>query len=138
MGVAKILKDGDEVAEARFFARLVLGKTAEGTQRWPGVDELDCYYFPKLNLSPPATFRHLAGMALTGFLDNTSLMIGKNILGPMRYVHGRSEVMKGSHTVSAVLLVKVTGSVDPGLWTTYLPDIYRCFTATWQPGQENA
>jgi len=128
-----ILKSGDEVATADRFAHVVFSRPI-----WEGIDVLDCFYFARLSLSPPVTFRHLAGEALTAFLDNTTLVVGDQLHEPMRYIHGRSEVMKGKHDVTAVLLAKVTGSVEPGRWLTYLPEIYKRFMAEWNPGIENA
>lgn len=133
MAEISILKDGDEVATADRVARVVFAKPI-----WEGIRVLTCFYFNRLFLSPPVTFRHLAGEALIKFLDNTNLVIDDAIYEPMRYVHGRSEVMKGKHEVTAVLLARVEGSVEPLQWMSYLPEIYQRFMAEWSPGSENA
>jgi hypothetical protein len=133
MSEISILQNGAEVATADRVAHVVFPKGL-----WPGVDMLDCYYFGRLSLSPPVTFRHLSGEALIKFLDNTTLVIEDVLHEPMRYVHGRSEVMKGKHEVTAVLLAKVTGSVDQMSWMSYMPEIYKRFMAEWDPTAENA
>jgi hypothetical protein len=133
MAEISILKNGDEVATADRVAGVAFSKPI-----WEGIKTLSCFYFNRLSLSPPVTFRHLAGEALIKFLDNTTLVIDDAIHEPMRYVHGRSEVMKGKHEVTAVLLAKMEGFVEPLQWMSYLPDIYQRFMAEWSAGSENA
>jgi|WetSurSiteA1Bulk_404760.scaffolds.fasta_scaffold11402_3 hypothetical protein len=102
------------------------------------VDRL--FYFHKISLNPPVMFEHLSGMSLSTFLDHSEVTIqtgeGKQVWSDLRYVHGRSEVMRGSHEVTSVLLAKLkdekipTNAGEETFWLTQLPDIYREFMKT--------
>lgn len=98
---------------------------------WKGIKYVFCNYFPRFQLSPPLTFEHLAGESLGRFLDHSTLFIdGVPSRINIRYIHGRSEVMRASNTVSAVLLgtpVTHGNDLSDQEWLTYLPDIYRKF-----------
>jgi len=100
---------------------------------WEGAEQISCYYFTHISLSPPIMFEHLSGTGLGNFLNGTSLLEDGNVVNTyLRYVHGKSEAMKGKHTVSAVLLARP----DPGnmveiAWMTYLPSIYKKFLESY-------
>jgi len=124
-------KDGRAVATAKMMRTAILSGEAS-----PVGDSLNLFFFPTIDLSPPVVFEHLAGKALSGFLEMCGLEV--KVRGepaerhePLRYVHGRTETMKGRHRVSSVLLAKVMSPdpVDMGLWVTSLPDIYTKFLA---------
>lgn len=131
-----IWRDGMKVAEAESYTLTPLDK-AEG---WPGVRSLQQFFFPRIKMSPPVAFEHLAGAALKGFFDWSELRIGEEIHQGLRYVHGRSEVMKGKHSVGSVLLVKpiFSASIPDATWLSYLPDIYRRFLASYDPAAKKA
>lgn len=100
------------------------------------AESLSLFFFPSIKLSPTVVFEHLAGKALGGFLEGSGLELkvdGKveEWHEPLRYVHGRTETMRGRHKVSSVLLAKITHPepVDEVLWLANLPTIYTKFLA---------
>lgn len=128
--LVKISKDKRHVATAN---KMVWQKSEH-----PLVSDL--FFFHRLSLSPPVMFEHMAGAALIGFLDHCRLVI-KDIEGcpedheswpDLRYVHGRSEAMRGEHEVTSVLLALQRAEVEvPELeWAAQLPEIYRQFLVT--------
>jgi hypothetical protein len=128
MAEITIWKDGRLIAEAPRCAPTLL----PGEKGWEGITNLQCYYFSKINLSPPILFEHLAGSALTKYLDRADLHLpAEEPIQKLRYVHGRSEAMKGRCKVGAVLLAAPLpeGGVTELAWMTYLPDIYKRFMA---------
>jgi len=99
----------------------------------PGV-QLQLYYFSEIKLSPKAVFQHLAGTPLRAWLDGSGFVATPSKeedepVGPLRYVHGRSEVMKGRHYISTVLLAKLAGDTSEAAWMSAIPAIYKKFTA---------
>lgn len=102
-----------------------------------GVDSIKLYYFKKISLVPTVTFEHLAGGSLSKWLNDCQIVevpLGGS-LGPeadtLKYVHGRSEVMRGRTTISSVLLADMhfTKPMARCEWQCYLPEIYRMFMA---------
>ncbi len=88
----------------------------------------DCYYFPHVTMSPPALFEHLAGTALSEFFDRSDLVLRDGTIRGLRYVHGKSEVMRGASRVGTILLVTPESVPNEAhLWLTYLPAIYKKF-----------
>jgi hypothetical protein len=98
-----------------------------------GVDSIILYYFKRISLVPTVTFEHLAGGSLSKWLNDCQIV--KTSLGPeaetLKYVHGRSEVMRGKTTISSVLLANMhfTKPMERCEWSAYLPEIYRMFMA---------
>ncbi len=100
----------------------------------PLVAEL--FFFPRLSLSPPVMFEHMAGTGLGSFLDRCRLVItdtedcpGDHDSWPcLRYVHGRSEAMRGEHEVTSVLLALQCQDPTPESdWIPQLTEIYQQF-----------
>jgi len=104
----------------------------ENVEQFPGVSTITLYYFKRLNLLPAAVFRHIGGTGLNFWLEGCSIhWTGSNVaVEDLRYVHGRSEAMKGTPVISAVLLAKPTFTKDVPMpvWMTYLPEVYRRFS----------
>lgn len=121
-----IEKGGQVMANSRNCEALeVLGE-----DNWEGIYLIKCYFFNRVRLSPPILFEHLAGTGLGSFLNGATLRVnGEPLAEDLRYVHGRSEVMRGSHTISSVLLARPEpeGGVTDMAWLSYLPEIYRKF-----------
>lgn len=94
------------------------------------------FYFYRVSLSPPVMFEHLAGKGLFGILDRCNLVIDdgkdKMVWHDLRYVHGRSEAMKGEHEVTSVLLAafRPDTTISEAEWLTQLPKIYMNFQRT--------
>lgn len=122
----KIVKDKRRIATAEKFVQHQVGGDV--------VDSL--FFFHRISLEPPIMFEHLAGTGLTGFLDRSRLVIEndgeKLIWHDLRYVHGRSEALKGEHDVTSVLLayIKPGVQVNELEWIGQLPDIYQNFLKT--------
>lgn len=77
-----------------------------------GVQSMHCLFFPRIKLHPPVVFEHLAGTALMHFLhlSEVRLISGEDIVerfDNLHYVHGRSEVAKGTPSITSVLLTKL-------------------------------
>ena len=96
------------------------------------VDKIDLYYFKYVSLKSYIVYAHMAGQALSYYLDGSELLIetageqDKRISG-LTYINGRSEIMRGRQTISSVLLAKLhftQSSPDP-MWATHVPEIYR-------------
>lgn len=139
-----IMKDGEEVASATKLYRLDVGTSELDL---PGVKLLRLVYFPTVKLTPPAIFEHLAGTGLNRFFDGCQMAstVGEPVpLGdlsdPFRYVHGKSEVMKGRHSVSAVLLAnpELDSQIPEPQWLSYLPEIWKHFLAVYDSGADSA
>lgn len=105
---------------------------------WPGLKKLFVFHFKRLSLEPPVLFEHLGGMGLMAFLDHSDFHVklqpadGRHsIYEDLRYVHGRSEVMKGTPSVTAVVLAQIEKDEQYNelQFKTQLPDIYREFLA---------
>ena len=110
-----------------------------------GVDWITLYYFKRISLVPTVTFEHLAGGSLFKWLNDCQIVeiAPGPPFGPManglKYVHGRSEVMRGKNTISSVLLADMhfTKPMELYQWTSYLPEIYRKFMALG-PAERNS
>ena len=91
------------------------------------IKRLDLWYFSSVHMEPCMAFEHLAGTALSRFFDNCTLIVDAKQIGPLRYVHGRSEVMKGKHAVTSVLLCMPVfdQEISNSVWLSYLPKIYK-------------
>jgi len=96
------------------------------------VDKIDLYYFNHITLKSYISYEHMAGQALSHYLDGCELLMEKpdtcdRYVLDLRYIHGRSEIMRGKQTVSAVLLAKlrfVKPIPDP-TWIANIPEIYK-------------
>lgn len=123
-----IEKDGQVIATARNCARSEI----LGEEDWEGIYMIKCFFFDHVQMSPPILFEHLAGSALSRFFNGTDMRLNGGIVaGALRYVHGRSEVMRGKPEVTSVLLARPEpeGGVSDVLWLSYLPEIYKKFLA---------
>lgn len=129
-------KNDEQVAHADHCGPIMLGVAGE----WSLVDRLSCYYFSAVRLASPVVFEHLAGRALSYFLDHCMLRFSDGEVQDLRYIHGRSEVMKGRHKVGAVLLAGVTPKegLTEQAWLSYLPSIYKEFLAKYQAETKTA
>jgi len=136
----EICKDGVLVALAQPPTE------AEIPPFFAGVDLIKLYYFKRISLVPTITFEHLAGVSLAKWLDDCQIVeIPRgDYLGPeadtLKYVHGRSEVMRGKNTISAVLLADLH-FVRPMVrneWFGYLPEIYKKFMALGPAERDSA
>ena len=135
-----IWKDGRKVADASRIETMSLSE--QHLKQFSGVAAMELFYFEAVDVSPPILFEHLAGRALMAFLDCSLLLVSQfaddeGMAGRhdnLRYVHGRSEVMRGTPQISAVLLAKVTevgpSSVSLVQWVVWQPLIYSIFLNT--------
>ncbi len=101
-----------------------------GNDNWEGIDSIKCYFFGRVNLTPPVLFEHLAGTGLAQFFNSAEIVLNERSLArDLRYVHGRSEVMRGKHHISSVLLAhpESQGTVTDATWLSNLPAIYKKF-----------
>lgn len=127
---------GVEIYKNGVLVALALPPTkAEIPPFFDGVDSIRLYYFKRISLVPTVTFEHLAGDSLSKWLNDCQIVeipFG-GPLGPeaetLKYVHGRSEVMRGKTTISLVLLADMhfTKPMERYEWVAYLPEIYRMF-----------
>lgn len=98
---------------------------------WPGMKTISLFHFKRLTLEPPVLFEHLSGVGLMAFLDYCDFKViadGRTTIHEdLRYIHGRSEAMKGNPQVSAVVLAKIEPAEDFNeiRFRTQIPDIYR-------------
>jgi hypothetical protein len=118
-----IWKGGKVVATATSMRRATLTELV--------ADELRLFFFPSIQLTPPVLFEHLAGKALGAFLEGSGLETDSEHVEPLRYVHGRTETMRGTNKISSVLLAEIRHPepVDEALWLSNLPTIYTKFLA---------
>ena len=137
---------GVEIYKNGVLVALALPPTkAEIPPFFDGVDSIKLHYFKKISLVPTVTFEHLAGDSLSKWLNNCQIVEVplRGPLGPeaetLKYVHGRSEVMRGRTTISSVLLADMhfTKSMERCEWQCYLPEIYRMFMALG-PAERNS
>jgi hypothetical protein len=132
-----IEKNGQTVATAKNCEAVeVLGEPD-----WEGIYLIKCYFFGRIHLSPPILFEHLSGTGLGNFLNGVDISVDGVVTSKeLRYVHGRSEVMRGKHTVGSVLLARPEpeGGVTDMKWLTYLPDIYKKFLANHRNSVKSA
>lgn len=121
-------KDGQLVATAKNCESVeILGEPS-----WEGIYLIKCYFFSRIYLSPPILFEHLAGTGMGKFLNGATLSVeGEPVVRDLRYVHGRSEVLRGRHTIGSVLLARPEpeGGVTDTSWLSYLPAVYKKFLA---------
>ena len=94
------------------------------------------YYFSSIKLAPKIVFKHLAGIPLKSWLDEANLVVSgtTEFVGPLRYIHGRSEAIKGRTSVSAVLLARLDRPIPEAAWMAAIPGIYGRFTRTLDTG----
>jgi hypothetical protein len=116
--IPELWKSGRRVATAK--------KIVQHTLQSPKFRGLELFYLPQVTLDPPIVFAHLTGQALSKFLDQSELRQDEEVHEPLRYVHGRSEVMRGTPSVTAVVLAKAAGGPETE-WRTSLPAIYSAF-----------
>lgn len=132
-------KDEEEVATGT----LTFSTTVAGISDL-NVGSIDLYYLSVIKLAPTVAFRHLTGVPLSTWLDGCSLCgpveeLGTGRVDGCRYVHGRSEVSKGKHFTSALLLavphVLEGKMMALSSWLVALPGIYKNFTQVLNTGQ---
>jgi hypothetical protein len=130
MDELQIWKDGEQVATAAPYPNSYSTVMPEGP-KWSGTGELLCFYFPRIQLSPPTVWKVLGGTALGSFMDHCSIKrLGGKVdvdIEGLRYIHGRAEVMKGRPTISTVLLARPKNPPQADVWLGYLPVIYEEF-----------
>jgi hypothetical protein len=131
------LAEDAELTEVWKGGRL-MGKGRESTCQTinlPKIGEITVHFFPILLLSPPVVFEHLSGRGLAAFLDRGHLRPPKGDGQEVRYVHGRSEVQRGTTRVSSVLLAEVPkqANLDEATWMFHLPEIYKTFLKVYDP-----
>jgi len=104
----------------------------------PEAGKLQGYYFPVVHLSAPVVWEMMGGRALSFFFDSATLIDEtKRVIGPVRYIHGRSKVMKGTPRISTVLLVDVHGPQLPfDRWIGLVPSIWEEFLRICNPSVE--
>jgi hypothetical protein len=91
---------------------------------------LELFYFNTITLAPVVAFEHIAGVALVGFLDRCSIHGDDLVVPYLRYVHGKSEVMKGQPKISSVLLAQQkTADIPDPEFAQMLPEIWYKFQA---------
>lgn len=111
-----------------------------GEAGWVGMSAVKCYFFGRVTLVPPVLFEHLAGTGLARFFNGTEIVVGgKEPVRNLRYVHGRSEVMRGNHRISSVLLARPESwaAVMDATWLSTLPAIYKKFLSMRPDRVEN-
>jgi hypothetical protein len=100
---------------------------------WPGLDSIALLHFSRVTLEPPVLFEHLSGLGLASFFDHSEFRVEgdrrKEHYADLRYVHGRSEVLRGNPAISAVVLAKIAANkdFDERRFKTQLPAIYQEF-----------
>lgn len=114
MAEISIWKGGRKIADAPEVQSLFFGLVSD--EDFPRIQSAHVHYFSKIDMVPPVLFEHLAGRALMAFLDESEVRFRPDgeATPTLRYIHGRSEVMKGSPSVSAVVLANIkTGDGEP-------------------------
>jgi hypothetical protein len=103
-----------------------------------GMERLQGYYFPLVHLCSPVVWEVMSGRALGHFFDFSVITDeNKQSAGPLRYIHGRSKVMKGTPRISTVLLVDAGPvGLPPGLWLGMVPSIWEEFLRVCNPSVE--
>ena len=126
----RIVKDRNVISESvEPTIAFVLRKDPELLE----IQRLDLWFFSSVVMSPPMMFEHLAGTGLSKFFDLCSLETVESndktplVIGPLRYIHGRSEVMRGSSSITSVLLCRPVfdNEISDSVWFTYLPTIWK-------------
>ena len=128
----------EEELTALWQGKQLIGKgrrSAELSISIVGVCDVKVHFFPIFTLSPPVMFEHLSGRGLAAFLDKGLLKPPDGEGQNVRYVHGRSEVMRGNHRVSSVLLAEVPeqDAFSETAWMINLPKIYKKFLQVYNP-----
>ncbi|CAB4131321.1 hypothetical protein UFOVP276_173 [uncultured Caudovirales phage] len=123
--IAKIYK-GELVATAQLPSYSFLAPF------FPEADKIDLYYFKTIQLKSYIVYEHMAGRALSYYLDGSELLMEKpgeqsRLVTDLKFIHGRSEVMRGRQTVSSVLLAKLRfiTPVASVSWQINIPEIYK-------------
>ena len=127
----EIIKDGELVATSSGLAQIEL--TGDRLVWTP----LPVYFFQRVTLDRIATFSHFSGVALTAFFDGCYVKDADKEYGPLNYVHGISEVLRGKQSVHSVLLADFSckSTIRPDLWK-YLPEIYKVFLVAYNKPQQ--
>jgi hypothetical protein len=131
----------EPVIQARAMAKIYKGDLIATAQLplysslapfFPEVDKIDLYYFKTIQLKAYIVYEHMAGQALPYYLDGCDVLLTRpgdpdRLIDGARYVHGRSEVLRGKQTVSTVLLAKLrfVTPVPAVSWSSNLPEIYK-------------
>jgi hypothetical protein len=124
--------DGTKIYKGDLVATAQLPLYSSLAPFFPEADKIDLYYFKHIQLKSYIVYEHMAGQALSFYLDGCELLLEHSGEQPrhiteVRYIHGRSEIMRGKQTVSTVLLVKlrfVTSAPGPS-WIINIPEIYK-------------
>lgn len=114
--------------DGRAIARSKSCRIAELEDDDWSAEKIHCYFFAQVSLSPPVLFEHLAGTGLSKFFNDVEVHLDGSLLASgLRYVHGRSEVMRGKPTISSVLLARPDpeDSMNTVDWLFHLPGIYK-------------
>jgi len=114
--------------------------TLPGDDDWEGMGPIKCHFFGRVTLVPPVLFEHLAGTGLSRFFNGSEIVVGgKPPVRNLRYVHGRSEVMRGNHRISSVLLARPESwaTVTDATWLVHLPALYKKFLSMRPDRAEN-
>jgi len=104
-----------------------------GQLHHPVVGPVNLVYLNKITLSPPVLFEHLNGSGLMKWLDRSQLSAtfddaDRVIEEPIfRYIHGRSDVMKGTPSITSVLLGCPNSDVNEASWLSSLPSMWLEF-----------
>ena len=127
----EIWKDGRQVT-----TEVEVTKRLELNGRFDGVKSISLYYFNTIHLLPPIVYEHMAGQGLAHWLEGCELrgIDTMTVVHPskdLRYIHGRTEVLRGNPTVSTVLLAHpiFSKAESPGQWVGYVPEIFKQFMA---------
>lgn len=125
---ANVVKDGVDITR---LCEITREAEIEDEAAFPGVKRFRLFYFNKVSLLPIFVFQHMGGTGLIRWFEGSTLRMedGSEVDG-LHYVHGRSEVLKGTPNITAVLLAKAeyTHDVPYDRFITYLPEIYRRFS----------
>jgi len=126
---ARISKNGTDITKDCPLTRELV---IEDEHSFPGVKSFRLFYFNKVFLQPVNVFKHMGGVGLINFFEGSALKLEDGTeVKDLRYVHGRSEVLKGTPSITAVLLAKTetTREVPYDQLVCYLPELYRRFSA---------
>lgn len=131
MSYAEIWSGEEQVATAAMPVMYSLGPVGS-------ISRIALFYFPKINLTPIIAFEHLAGTALSKWLNGCRVIMNadgeESSVGPLRYVHGHSEAMRGKHAITTVLLADpiTDKALSETQWLPLLPEIYKQFMSSYK------
>lgn len=90
------------------------------------------FFAQRMEVEYQPMFRHLMGESLSSFFDHSEVLVGgdDSKYEDARYVHGRTELTRGSPSVSSVLLVVFDAEVPEHVFRAAAPEIYEEFLRT--------